>query len=199
MNSHTAAAIGIISAAVNIAGTVPYVIDIFRGKTKPERAMWWIYSFLFSILFAAQLQAGARWLLVVTAVYVMDSLLIAVLSLKYGYGRLHKRDIVSAVVAVLGLLLWQIADSPLIAIVMVIVVDFAGFWLTLAKTWHAPRSETLIAWQLSLGGAFLSIFAIQKWDPAVYLYPAYAVAGTAFIVWIIMYRRKIVAVDATDF
>src|SRR4051812_47298095 len=125
MNSHTAAAIGIISAAVNIAGTVPYVIDIFRGKTKPERAMWWIYSFLFSILFAAQLQAGARWLLVVTAVYVMDSLLIAVLSLKYGYGRLHKRDIISAVVAVLGLLLWQIADSPLIAIVMVIVVDFA--------------------------------------------------------------------------
>ena len=82
---------------------------------------------------------------------------------------------------------------------MVIIVDFAGFWLTLVKTWQAPHSETLISWQLSLGAAVLSIFSAGTWRLSIVIYPLYAVAGTALLVWLIMYRRTIVKEDVADF
>jgi uncharacterized protein with PQ loop repeat len=141
--------LGSLAGILSVVSTIPYVIDIFRHKTKPERAMWWVYSFLFALLFFAQLSAGAQWLLIVTAAYVLSSTLIAVLSVKYGYGSFHKRDTVSIAIAALGLVAWLFTDRPLIAVLMVITVDFAGFWLTLVKTWHAPHSETLITWQIS--------------------------------------------------
>jgi len=161
--------------------------------------MWWIYSVLFGVLFAAQMSAGAHWLLLVTAAYIATSVAIAVLSVWYGYGSLHKRDAISLVIAITGLLLWQLTDKPLVAIILVIVVDFAGFWLTLVKTWHAPHTETLISWQLALVTAVLSIFSAGTWTLEVLLYPVYAVLATAFIVWMIMYRRTKVAEDLPDF
>lgn len=189
----------IAGGLISILALVPYIRDIFRRKTKPERAMWWIYSALFVLLFAAQLSAGATWLLVISGSYVLSSLLIAILSLKYGYGSLHKRDGISLAVAALGFVLWLLTKEPVLAILIVIVIDFAGFWLTLTKTWHAPHSETLITWQLNCLSAIINLLSIGRWTITVAIYPLYAVFGTALIVWLIMYRRTIIKEDPVDF
>jgi hypothetical protein len=189
----------IVASLLGLIGNVPYFIDIFRHKTKPERAMWWIYTVLFTVLFLAQLNAGAKWLLVVSGGYVVSSALIAMLSIRYGYGSFHRRDIVSFGVAAFGLVLWAIMKNPLIAILLVILVDFAGFWLTLVKTWHAPHSETLITWQLSCISAILSLFTIGSWDITLVIYPLYAVVATGLFVWLIIYRRTIIKEDPVDF
>lgn len=187
------------SGLINIIALIPYIRDIFRRKTKPERAMWWIYTALFILLFAAQLSAGAKWLLIISGEYVLSSALIALLSIKYGYGSLHKRDGISIVVAALGFILWLITDKPLLAIMIVIAIDFAGFWLTLIKTWRAPHSETLITWQLNCLSAAISLLAISTWTLTIVIYPLYAVFGTALIVWLIMYRRTKIKIDPADF
>ncbi len=161
--------------------------------------MWWVYSVLFTVLFVAQMSAGAGWLLVLTSGYVLSSILIAALSLKYGYGKFHRRDLISLLVAGVGLLIWWLFSQPLLAIIMVIIIDFAGFWLTLVKTWHAPHTETLISWQLSLIAGAVGIFSIKTWSAATLAYPIYAVLGMALIVWLIMYRRTKVSRDVQDF
>lgn len=199
MHGTLLAAIGITSGGLNIIGLVPYVRDIFRHKTKPERAMWWIYAGLFFMLGSAQFAAGGHWLVLVTATYAFSSFLIAVLSVRYGYGSFHKRDMFSVAVALLGLGLWLITDRPLLAIIMVIIVDFAGFWLTLVKTWHAPHSETLISWQLSLAAAVLSVVTAGTWSFVVLIYPIYAVVFDGLLVWEIIYRRRKITKDSQDF
>jgi hypothetical protein len=161
--------------------------------------MWWIHTALFMLLFAAQLKADAKWLLIISGEYVLTSLIIAILSVKYGFGSLHKRDGVSLIIAVLGLAFWIITDKPLVAILSVIVIDFAGFWLTLVKTWHAPHSETLVTWQLNCASAIISLFAISNWTFTIVSYPLYAVLGTVLIVWLIMYRRTRIREDPVDF
>ena len=193
------AVIAVVAGVLNVIGFVPYMRDILRRKTKPERAMWWIYAVLYGVLFAAQVDAGAGWLVWVTAAYIVSSVVIAILSIWYGYGRLHKRDMISLGIAVAGLVLWQLSDRPLVAIVLVIIVDFAGFWLTLVKTWHAPHTETLISWQLAFVTAVLSIFSVGARTLDVLIYPAYAVVGTGLLVWVIMYRRTKVTEDLSDF
>ncbi|HTE22573.1 MAG TPA: hypothetical protein VK674_06050 [Candidatus Limnocylindria bacterium] len=199
MPDNLAVPVAVVAGLLNVLGFVPYLRDTLRRKTKPERAMWWIYAVLFGLLFAAQMEAGAGWLLFVTGAYIASSVVIAILSLWYGYGSFHKRDTISLVVAAVGLLLWQLSDRPLVAIVLVIIVDFAGFWLTLVKTWHAPHSETLISWQLAFVTAVLSIFSVGAWTLDVLIYPVYAVLATALIVWMIMYRRTKVTEDLPDF
>lgn len=82
---------------------------------------------------------------------------------------------------------------------MIIVIDFAGFWLTLVKTWHAPHSETLISWQLSFIAAILSVISAGTWKVTIIIYPLYAALGTALLVWLIMYRRLKVKKDPSDF
>ena len=190
---------GLLSAVINLIGFVPYFLDILKRKTMPERATWWIYSVLFFLLLAAQRGAHAGWLLLASGSYVISSVFIALLSIKFGYGQFHKRHFVSILIAALGLILWQITDRPLIAILLVIIVDFAGFWLTLLKTWHAPHSETLIAWQLALLSYTVSLFSISNWTLSVVIYPIYAIVGGSTIVWVITQRRKKITVDPKDF
>jgi hypothetical protein len=191
-------AAGLIAGLVNLVAFIPYIRDTFLHKTKPERATWWIYSVLYFVLWAAQLGAGAKWLLISTTSYVITSIAIAVLSLKYGYGSLHRRDIVSLAIAALGLLLWKVTNDPLLAILTVIVIDFAGFWLTLFKTWHAPHTETLLAWQLAFVSSVFGLLSVGSMNFRLIAYPLYAIFADALIIWIIMYRRPKVGQDLAD-
>jgi hypothetical protein len=190
---------GVIASILGIAGLIPYLRDIFLRKTKPERAMWWIYTALFALLFFAQVSAGAHYLLIVTATYVLSSTVIAILSVKYGYGSFHLRDGLSLAVAAIGLVLWRLTNNPLIAILMVIIVDFAGFWLTLLKAWHAPHSETLIFWELTLTATVFSVFSAGSWKLSIIIYPIYAVIADVLLVCLIIYRRRMVKEDPSDF
>jgi hypothetical protein len=171
----------------------------FGTKRSPNERCGGIYTGLFTLLFAAQRSAGATWLLIISGEYILNSALIAILSVKYGYGSFHKRDSISLLIAALGFAFWLATDKPVVAILSVIVIDFAGFWLTLVKTWHAPHSETLISWQLSCLSAVFSLFAISAWTFTITIYPLYAVLGTALIVWLIMYRRMKIKEDPIDF
>lgn len=198
MHINFSAVAGITGGIICLCASIPYILDIFRHETKPERAMWWIYSFLFVLLFAAQASARSGWVLVVTAEYILSSLLTAILSLKYGFGSFHKRDYVSIAIAAAGILIWWLTGSPLLAIIMIIIVDFAGFWLTLLKTWYAPHSETLISWEISLVGSVLSIFATGRFSLTVTIYPVYAALTITLLVWEIRYRRSKIKTDAKD-
>ncbi len=160
--------------------------------------MWWIYSVLFLLLFSAQLNAGAKYLLIATGIYAISAITIGLLSFKYGYGSFHKRHIYSLAAAIIGLFLWQTTNRPVLAILMVMLVDLAGFWLTVYKTWYAPHSETLISWQLALVSNAVSVLAISKWTVSVYIYPIYAVIVEALFVGMIIYRRQVVTKDLDD-
>lgn len=181
---------GLLAVLLEIACMVPYIRDIFRGKTKPERAAWWIWLVLGVIAFFAQLSAGATWSLGLTAGQIVAVGLVAVLSIWYGYGVFKRRDIISLVVAGLGIVLWYLTDNPLLAIVIVIAVDFIGFWLTMVKTWHSPYTETLSTWAIAAIASAFGVLAVGDLDPAKVLYPLYIALGNWGLVWIIVTRRR---------
>ena len=188
-------AIAILGIILQLVGFVPYIVDIFRGKTKPERASFWIFTLLIVITIAAQLSQGLTWATVLLMVWAFNTGFIALLSIKYGYGTFKRRDFISVLVALVGVALWWVTDQPLIAALIVVAVDFAGFWLTLAKTWVAPHTETLIAWLLSGLGAVCALAAAGTVDPVQISYLLYSAIANLGIVWMILYRRKVV--DAT--
>jgi hypothetical protein len=189
-------ALGIGAIILQVAGFIPYIVDIIKGKTKPERASFWIFSLLVGVALTAQLIDEVTWAATLVFVSFLCVFTIAVLSLKYGYGTFHKRDTASIIVAILGVIIWQLTSEPLIAIAMVIFVDFAGFWLTLVKTWQAPHTETLFAWAASGLAAIFAIVATQSFKAVQIAYLFYSALANLLISGLIIYRRGVLAETA---
>ena len=193
MNTTILAVIGIAAGVINIVGLVPYVRDVFRHRTKPERATWWVWLALGGLAFYAQVQAGVTWALVLMATNVLACGLIATLSIWFGYGRFRPKDIVSLVIAALGIVVAQFVDSPLLALLVIISVDIVGYWLTLRKSWIAPYTETLISWAISSIAGAMSVVAVGELDLAKLIYPLYLSTSGLLLVVVITTRRKVVA------
>lgn len=166
-------AFAIISAILVLASMPPYIIDIIKGKTKPERASWAIWSGLGIIAFVSSINLSAVWSLVFIGLDGAYNLLVFTLSLKNGAWGWTLLDKVAVAIAAIGVILSLILDQPLLALLGVVLADVAGTVLTFIKTFQEPESETTISWFLTGSAAVFSTLAVGKLDFALLLYPAY--------------------------
>jgi len=164
---------GLLSAVIFPISYFPYVRDTLRGKTKPERASWFIWATLGAIAFFSQLAKGATDSLWLSGLGTFYSILIFLLSVRYGVGGFTKRDIVALCVAGIGLLLWSITKEAAIALFLVIIVDSAGAILTIIKSYEKPESETLITWVLDGTAGLLSALSVGSLNIILLAYPLY--------------------------
>ena len=164
---------GYISGFLAILCYVPYIRDILKGTTQPERASWLIWTVLGFIAFFSQLSEGASDSLWVTGIETFGVGIVFLLALKFGVGGLARRDIVALVGAGVGLLLWYMTNDASTALYIVIAIDAIGVVLTVMKAYKDPSSETFSTWFLAgLAGVFAS-FAVGKFDYVFLIYPFY--------------------------
>jgi hypothetical protein len=189
MSMTTLAVLGISSAILNCIGFIPYVRAIRHGKTKPERASWWIWTVLILVALAAQAAAGATWSLFLTGGLFAGDVVVALLSLRYGYGRFKPVDAVSLGVAAVGIGLWKLTNNPLAALVVIVGVDFLGNWLTLMKSWRAPYTENVITWVFMSIAAIAGILSVGSLNPTKIIFPAYVVIANCCTAAALIYRR----------
>jgi len=182
--------LGVSSALLNIAGIVPYVRSILKGKTKPERSAWWIWAWLMVVAFWAQAAAGATWSLLLTFSYLACNIVVAWLSIKHGYGKFRARDYLAVSFAVIGIMVWKSTGRPILALLIVIVIDSIGNVLTMEKSWRAPYTENLITWALGGAAAVLGLLAVGSWDKTKILFPIYAIVVNLLVVGVLKYRRR---------
>jgi hypothetical protein len=181
---------GYISALLSIIMVVPYVWDIFRDKTKPERASWLIWSVLGLIAFFSQLAKGATDSLWLTGGQTAAVVIVFLLSIKYGVGGLNRRDIKALIGAGVGLVLWFTTNEALFALLIVIIIDFIGVFLTVIKAYKEPETETLSTWLMSGTSGIFGMLAVGAWDPILLLYPLYIVIANYIVVGAILLGRK---------
>lgn len=181
---------GYISALLSIAMIFPYIRDIFRLETKPERGSWFIWTVLGFIAFFSQLAKGATDSLWLTVGQTASVLIIFLLSLKYGYGGLGKRDIRALVGAGVGLILWYLTREASFALIFVILVDSIGTLLTLLKAYKDPGSETLSTWIMSGTSGIFGMLAVGSLNPILLVYPIYIVLANYVIVGAILLGKK---------
>lgn len=180
---------GYTSAVLSIVMIIPYVRDILRLETKPERGSWFIWMVLGFIAFFSQLAKGATDSLWLTAGQTLAVLIIFVLSLKFGYGGLGKRDVQGLVGAAFGLMLWYLTREASYALIFVILVDSIGSFLTIIKSYKDPASETLITWLMSGTSAIFGMLAVGSLNLILLAYPLYLVVANYVIVGAILLGR----------
>lgn len=177
-----AAFFAILSGLVAVIGGPFYLYDIIKGTTKPARSTWFIWTVQGAIAFGSQAVLGAHWSLLYSGLNFGGNLIVWLLSLKYGFGGWQRIDIAALIIAAGGFVLSVVTHAPTVALVGVIVADFAGTVPTLLKAYRRPASETTITW-LALGtSALLAIFSVGSMRWTLWLYPVYLAAANYAVV-----------------
>jgi hypothetical protein len=184
------AAAALLAALLAVIVTVPYVRDILRGTTRPQRATWLIWSVLGVAAFAAQAASGPNWSLVMIGSEACVMVLIFVLAIPHGEGGLRPIDLTMLCLAGLGLVGWAIVDEPVVATMFVVVADAIGLGLMVPKTVRDPRSETLSTFVLASVSGVLGAIAVGRLDQALLLYPVYYALGNGVLATIIWTARR---------
>lgn len=164
---------GLLAGILAVTSHIPYFVDIIKGTTKPERASWLIWSILGSIAFFSQLAKGATNSLWLNGLDTFGTAIIFICSTKTGAGGLTKKDILSLIFALSGITLWFFTKEPMVALIIIIIVDFSGAVLTIAKAYESPETETLSTWFILLASGLLAAISVGELNFSLLLYPIY--------------------------
>ncbi len=183
--------VGIAAGILSLASYVPYIISIYRGKTRPNRATWWIWTTIGIILTTSYSAVGATHTLWVALSQLVSQIVIALLSLKYGEGGWRRLDRMCLAGVALSLLLWWRSGSPLVALLINIGMDGLGALPTLRKLYHDPDSEDALSWFMFLGANTLNLFAIERFSIELAIYPLYLFCLSLGIVALLTRSRRL--------
>lgn len=164
--------LGIVAGVIAITGYIPYIISILMGKTKPNRATWFIWTIVGGLLafsYIAEGEAHSIWL---PLGYFFGPLITAILSIKYGYNEWTRLDTICISAAIISIVPWALSSSAALTLIINVLIDSAGAIPTLVKTYREPETEDLTAWGFFFVANTLQMFTITMLGVAV-LYPLY--------------------------
>jgi hypothetical protein len=182
--------LSITGAILALFSTVPYLIDIVHKKTKPNIVSWITWMLLTGIATAAAFAAHQPRTALLTLASTFCTGGVVVLGLWYGIAKFSWFDGLCQAGAVLGLVLWLVFDSPLIAIVGVVAIDFIACLPTLRHAWLKPGEETWQTFCIGTAAALLTMLALTSYVPEALLYPAYLLLANSAIAAVVVYRRR---------
>jgi hypothetical protein len=175
------AAVGSLAGAITLLAIIPYVLDIFRGLTRPNVVTWFLWTLNGSILAYAQYTAGASWTLSVLVASTLSTAIVTVLAVPFGqrnYGVLDGVCLVMALAAMAG---WWWTKNPVVAIVLGVLAEIFAVSPTIAKTYRAPKTETPITYWATSFATVMSLIASTKFDIANLLFPIYSISVNTLI------------------
>lgn len=190
--------LGLIAGIIAFLAYVVYIISIFRGGSKPNRATWWIWAFMGLVLALSYHFSGAENTIWVPYVEFLGPLSIAILSIKYGEGGLDdKTDLFCMFGALVSVLLWIIFNNPVIALVTNLAIDSFAIVPTIKKSYLRPEGEDFWAWFGTGLADSLNMFAVERFTFAVLVYPIYMLTSDLIIIFILLFKKKGIMKDVS--
>ena len=190
----------LFGAAINAAGSLHYIRDTLRGRTKPNRVTYLMWGIAPLIATAAALSKGVTWAVVPVFMSGFCPLMVFLSSFvnRNGYWKLGTLDYLCGVFSALALILWALTAQPIIAIILAIISDGLAALPTLAKSWSYPETETGIAYVLAIVSASTSFAAVQHWTFAECGFPIYLVVLSSALSFSVYRRKPLPAIPVTE-
>lgn len=189
--------LGLAAGVISFVAYLIYIYSTFKGKTKPSRSTWWILTLVGFLIFITSYASGLRESIWIQLSYVLGPLIIAIMSVfpKYGYDtHLLMIDKICLIGAILCGVIWLVFNSPFIALLGSIVVDFIGLIPTIKKSYIDPMGEDIIAWSIEMVATILNAFGIAMWFSIAekdWIYALYLIWINGLIV-MLLYRHMVI-------
>lgn len=180
----------IIAAMLAIAGNVPYLLDILKGRVRPHPYSWFVWSIVSCTVFFGMLQKGAGVGAIPTGVSELFTLIIFFFSLKFGFKGITKTDTLFLVVALLGLIPWAITKDPTLSVVIAVGIDVVAFIPTLRKTWIRPKTESPLLYGSNALRHMLALLSLQSYNIATTVHSLAMIVVNSAMVGILLSQKK---------
>lgn len=182
--------LAVASAALTAACVVPYLRDIYRGTTRPQRVSWFVFAALSIVVAVSQFVAGnlaGAWLASGSA---LGFTVVFIASIPHGEGGSSHRDRCSLAVASIGVVLSVVVDRPIVAVFAVVVAELSAISLTASKACRDPASETPATWLIDGLAGTAAIAAVATFSPAELLYPIHHTFVNGWVLAAIAHGHK---------
>lgn len=180
-----------VAVILTCVAFLPYILSIFRGRTRPHVFSWVIWGLNTSVAFLATLHAGGGLLgSGVIGFSAGVTLFIAVLAyMKRADVSVTLTDRLFFIAALAAMPLWHWADDPLWAVLLITLIELLGFGPTFRKTWAQPFSESMVFLALLVVRNALVIIALERHTTTTMLFPAAMAAACLALIAIMAWRR----------
>jgi len=179
----------IISSLLALISPLVYSHSILKGESKPHRTTRFVLLLITSLTTLSLFVQGNKVAIWLAGVSTIQSVLIFILSFKFGMGGWSKTDILCLFIAFIGIFLWQTTKQPVLALYFAILADFTGMIPALAKTYRLPHTETWVFYFLDVFAALFSLLALSVWTIEEFSYPLYIMIINAVMVLLIFRPR----------
>lgn len=182
----------VIAITTLTIGFYPYFRDIFKGKTTPHLYTWLIWAFTQATATAASWYGGGKFNALTFAISTVLVIAVFCLSFKYGTKNITRGDTVLLILALLAIVVWWQMGSPLIAVLMVTVIDAIGYIPTFRKSYAEPWSETQSFWAIMVLANIFTIASSAQYNFLTVTYAAMLLVANGMVWVICFFRRRVV-------
>jgi hypothetical protein len=115
---------------------------------------------------------------------------VCLLSIKFGTKNISSFDTICLIGALLAIVVYAFLHQPLLSVILISLIDFAGFLPTLRKAYHEPYTETLSMYALFTLSGIFSILSLSAFSFITAFYPVTLVVINTIGTLMIWIRRK---------
>lgn len=180
-----------LSVIITVSSVIPYIRDILKGTTRPNIASWITWTLLTLVATIAEFVAGEYTTAIFTSAAVVETSLVVVLGLKYGYAKYSRFDAICQIAALSGFVFWILFNSPAAAVIAVVTIDLIGALPTVRHSWLNPDEETWLTFAMAGAGGLLAIFALTAYNWTSLTYAVYIVLINTLISYVIISRTRV--------
>jgi hypothetical protein len=182
--------LGIVTIIMWIVSYIPYLTDMFKGKTKPHIftwVIWWTVSF---IMFLGQQSNGAWAGSRTTAVAWLLCTIVAVYSFFHkGIRIITRSDYILTWLAIVAIVIYLYTDNRRRSVMLLNIADILSFAPTIRKSWSNPHTETISMYAINALKFIIVIIATAQYSFITTSNNILRIIlNTAFV--IILYQRR---------
>ncbi len=153
----------IVGTIIGAIGVLAYLVDTVKGKVKPNRVSFLLWSIAPLIAFAAQINQGVglESLMTFSTGFLPLTVFIASFVNKKAEWKLTKFDLFCGVLSIAGLILWLITKVGNLAIAFSILADGLAALPTITKAYKYPGTEIAWPWIATSFGVILTLLTLD--------------------------------------
>lgn len=179
-----------VGIAINAVGLSSYLIDTVKGKIKPNKVSFALWSIAPIITSFAQFKQGVGIQSLMTLSVGIFPIIIFLGSFvnKKAYWKITRFDLSIGALSLLGLLFWEITKVGNIAIFFGILADGLAYVPTITKAYKFPETESAWPWlAVSVNGLF-TLLTLTTFNFANSAFPLYFLFVNLIVFFVVQFK-----------